>query len=266
MCPPPSSRRVQALAALRQFLGFESVPENYDVDGELDYQAVHGGLDDLKMLAMRSRPDLAPPSKVSSPPAARNCSRRPTASTTRRQLQLHPRRRRQPGSRFSSTCSSPSSIAIRAKSPAPASAITQSAGTSQPKLTQQLLTDVVRRLRKRSTPTIRSSALSSPATLIRPQESRDISEYAYQRGAASLLDYLDAERSYRANQLAYRQALAAYMLALEQTAPGRGHQELAMRNRLDEHRSYCRSRFSFAPRSPRRSRLAGCGADEPNRK
>jgi cobalt-zinc-cadmium efflux system outer membrane protein len=48
------------------------------------------------------------------------------------------------------------------------------------------------------------------------KQSRDISEYAYKRGAASLLDYLDAERTYRANQLAYRQALASYMTALEQ--------------------------------------------------
>jgi cobalt-zinc-cadmium efflux system outer membrane protein len=30
------------------------------------------------------------------------------------------------------------------------------------------------------------------------------------------MDYLDAERTYRANELAYRQALASYMLALEQ--------------------------------------------------
>ena len=48
------------------------------------------------------------------------------------------------------------------------------------------------------------------------QDSRDISEYAYKRGAASLLDYLDAERSYRSVQLAYRQALGSYMTALEQ--------------------------------------------------
>ena len=40
------------------------------------------------------------------------------------------------------------------------------------------------------------------------QQSRDISEYSYRHGAASLLDFLDAERSYRATQLAYRQALA----------------------------------------------------------
>ena len=48
------------------------------------------------------------------------------------------------------------------------------------------------------------------------QDSRDISEFAYRQGAAALLDFLDAERSYRSTQLAYRQSLAAYMLALEQ--------------------------------------------------
>jgi cobalt-zinc-cadmium efflux system outer membrane protein len=48
------------------------------------------------------------------------------------------------------------------------------------------------------------------------QRNRDISEYAYGRGATSLLDFLDAERSYRATQLGYRQAIAAYLTALEQ--------------------------------------------------
>ncbi len=48
------------------------------------------------------------------------------------------------------------------------------------------------------------------------KESRDISAFAYKRGAASLLDFLDAEHSYRGTQLAYRRSLATYMLALEQ--------------------------------------------------
>jgi cobalt-zinc-cadmium efflux system outer membrane protein len=48
------------------------------------------------------------------------------------------------------------------------------------------------------------------------QRSRDISEYSYRRGAGTLLDFLDAERSYRATQLAYRQALATYLTAIEQ--------------------------------------------------
>ena len=58
------------------------------------------------------------------------------------------------------------------------------------------------------------------------QKDRDISEYAYRRGAASLLDFLDAERSYRATQLAYRQALAAYLLAIEQLREAVGVRDL----------------------------------------
>ena len=45
-------------------------------------------------------------------------------------------------------------------------------------------------------------------------------------GAATLLDFLDAERSYRATQLAYRQALAAYMLSLEQLRQAVGTRSL----------------------------------------
>jgi len=48
------------------------------------------------------------------------------------------------------------------------------------------------------------------------KQSLDISSYAYQRGSASLLTLLDAQRTYRATQLAYRQALAAFVLSVEQ--------------------------------------------------
>jgi outer membrane protein, heavy metal efflux system len=58
------------------------------------------------------------------------------------------------------------------------------------------------------------------------EDSRDISLYAYQRGAASLIDYLDAERSYRATELSYRQALAAYMTSLEQLRQAVGTRSL----------------------------------------
>src|ERR1700680_3430285 len=41
---------VQALASLRPLLGYETVPENYSVDGQLEYQKVTAGEDDLKAL------------------------------------------------------------------------------------------------------------------------------------------------------------------------------------------------------------------------
>jgi outer membrane protein, heavy metal efflux system len=58
------------------------------------------------------------------------------------------------------------------------------------------------------------------------EDSRDISQYAYQHGAASLLDFLDAERSYRTTELGYRQALANYMTSLEQLRQAVGTRSL----------------------------------------
>ena len=58
------------------------------------------------------------------------------------------------------------------------------------------------------------------------EKSRDISEYAYRRGALALLDFLDAERTYRQTELAYRQAVAAYLAALEQLRQAVGTRDL----------------------------------------
>jgi len=58
------------------------------------------------------------------------------------------------------------------------------------------------------------------------QQSRDISRYAYTRGGATLLDLLDAERSYRSTELAYRQALATHMLSMEQLREAVGTRSL----------------------------------------
>jgi outer membrane protein, heavy metal efflux system len=52
--------------------------------------------------------------------------------------------------------------------------------------------------------------------LSRSRESRDIAEFAFQRGATSILDFLDAERTYRATQLAYRKELATFLTNLAQ--------------------------------------------------
>lgn len=52
--------------------------------------------------------------------------------------------------------------------------------------------------------------------LSRAKESLDIEEFSFRNGAASILDFLDAERTYRAAQLAYRQQLAAYLTNLAQ--------------------------------------------------
>ena len=90
-----------------------------------------------------------------------------------------------------------------------------------------------RRRRRRGSPPARSSPTSSTPTptfqasekvvslyqsgyLDQAKQSLDITTYVYQRGNGTLLDLLDAERTYRTTQLAYRQALAAYMTSVEQ--------------------------------------------------
>ena len=45
--------RIQALAGLRQLLGYDSVPENFEVVGDLEYKPVKLGKDELKAMALR---------------------------------------------------------------------------------------------------------------------------------------------------------------------------------------------------------------------
>ena len=54
------------------------------------------------------------------------------------------------------------------------------------------------------------------------KESLDIEDFSFHKGGASILEFLDAERTYRATQLAYRQQLASYLNALAslETAAG----------------------------------------------
>jgi outer membrane protein, heavy metal efflux system len=54
------------------------------------------------------------------------------------------------------------------------------------------------------------------------KQSLDIVEFSFHKGGASILDYLDAQRTYRATQLAYRQQLAAYFDALAQLQTAAG--------------------------------------------
>jgi cobalt-zinc-cadmium efflux system outer membrane protein len=54
------------------------------------------------------------------------------------------------------------------------------------------------------------------------KESLDIEEFSFHKGGASILDFLDAQRTYRATQLAYRQQLASYLSALAQLQTAAG--------------------------------------------
>ncbi|PYT78768.1 MAG: hypothetical protein DMG40_18985 [Acidobacteria bacterium] len=216
--------KIQALSALRQLLGFESVPDNYDVEGKLEYEPVHASLDDLKALALRTRPDL------------RAAQQNVTAARSA-ELLAEVNRKRDLTTTFNySHVASTNTGAFFFNIQLPffdrnqgEIARTRYSITQDEQLaaetSQQVLTDVAN-----ADQNLRTSEqivqLYQGGYVEQAIKSRDISEYAYKRGAASLLDYLDAQRTYRANQLAYRQALATYMTALEQMRQATGTRNL----------------------------------------
>ena len=216
--------RLQSLAALRQLLGFETVPDDYDVQGTLDYQPVHADLNGLKNVAALNRPDL------------RAAQQSVTAAESQYALQKANGKMDITGTFNYSHTAGASSGSFFYSMPLPIFnrnqgeieraqyAITQ-AREQASETTQQVSTDVATAFANLQT-NDQIIQLYQGGYVETARQSRDISEYAYRKGAASLLDYLDSERSYRANQLAYRQALASYMLALEQMRQAVGTRNL----------------------------------------
>jgi len=216
--------KVQALAALRQLLGFESVGDHFDVQGELDYQPIRAGLDDLKALALRTRPDLqAAHLGVTAAESQESLAE----ANGKRDLNVTFDYTHVAGvntGTFFFNIDLPIFDRNQGEIARTRYAISQSQ-EQQSEAAEQVMSDVVNAYEglKANDQIIQ---LYRSGYLDQAQKSRDITEYAYKRGAASLLDFLDSERTYRANQLAYRQALAAYMTALEQTREAVGTRTL----------------------------------------
>jgi outer membrane protein, heavy metal efflux system len=206
--------RVQALSDLRQLLGYESASSDYDVAGPFDYQPLKGNLEDFQLKALQNRPDL------------RAAQQGVTAARSQYELQkaigkpdvtVQGNYSHVNGINAANFLGSiPLPVFNRNQGEIARTRFAIAQAQEQEKATNgQALTDVRDayeglRVSDRIVQLYRSGYLDVA------QKDRDIAEYAYQRGAVSLLDFLDAERSYRATQLAYRQALASYLLALEQ--------------------------------------------------
>jgi outer membrane protein, heavy metal efflux system len=216
--------RVQGLSDLRQLLGYESIAPDYDVAGAFDYQPVKGNVDDFQAKALQSRPDL------------RAALQGITAAESQRALQQAIGKRDVTAEINYTHIGYLNDVSLFGQMQMPifdrnqgeiaraGFAITQ-AQEQERFANGQVLTDV-----RDAFENLRTNdqviGLYRSGYLDEAQQSRDISEYAYRHGAASLLDFLDAERSYRSIQLAYREALASYLLALEQLRQAVGTRSL----------------------------------------
>ncbi len=216
--------RVQGLSDLRQLLGYESIAADYDIAGSFDYQQVKGNLDDFQSKALENRPDLQ---------AARQGV---TAANSQHELQKAIGKRDVTGQASYTHLGYSNDLSLFGQIQMPifdrnqgeiaraGFAITQA--QEQEKLASgQVMTDV-----RDAFEGLRANdqivGLYRSGYLDAAQQSRDITEYAYRHGAASLLDFLDAERSYRVTQLGYRQSLASYLIALEQLREAVGTRSL----------------------------------------
>ena len=206
--------RVQGLSDLRQLLGPESVPVNYDVAGQFEYQALKVNLEDLQMQAMQMRPDLR---QAQQNITAANSQYLLAEADAKQDLTVSGNYSHVNGINAATFYMSiPLAIFNRNQGEIARTryALTQ-AQESAKQTTNQVATDVHDAYYNVQT-NDQIVQLYLSGYLAEAQADRDIAEYAYQRGAASLLDFLDAERNYRATQLAYRQVLASYLTAVEQ--------------------------------------------------
>ncbi|ABF39452.1 outer membrane efflux protein [Candidatus Koribacter versatilis Ellin345] len=216
--------KVQALAGLRQSLGYNTVPVDFDVAGDLAFQPLKGRVEDLQILAMRERPDF------------RASQLGVTAAQSQIQLAKANAKVDVNGTYDVSHVAGATSGSIFVSFDLPIFnrnqgeiartryALTQAQAQEQA-ANDTVMTDVLNAYEAVGS-NEQVVQLYISGYLKESQDSRDISEYAYKRGAASLLDYLDAERSFRSVQLAYRQSLASYMTAIEQLKEAVGTRKL----------------------------------------
>jgi outer membrane protein, heavy metal efflux system len=215
---------VQALNTLRELIGFDSVPRNYDIVGQLAYQPVTSTLEELQASAVALRPDL-------------QAAQRGVAAA-QSQIGLAKANARQDvnvGFDYSHVNASnlsayffsiPLPIFNRNQGEVARTyyVLTQSQFLEKA-AEQQVVTDV-----KNAYETLLNNRdilqMYDAGYLDQSQQSLDLAVSSYLAGSASLLDFLDAQRSYRSTQMSYRQALASYMGALEQLRQAVGTREL----------------------------------------
>jgi outer membrane protein, heavy metal efflux system len=205
---------VLAKAALRQLVGFDSVPDEFDVTGALAFSAPSVTLDDLKREALTSRPDLL--AAQVGVKLARN-----TAA-----LERTNRARDLTGSVDYTNDADGNTLGVGVSMDLPfhdrnqgniahADVAVRQAEQTEAAVRFGVLTDVTSAFAAFQT-SAKVVRLYESGYLDQASRSLTITTYAFQRGASSLLNLLDAERTSRDTQLAYRQALAALMTSVRQ--------------------------------------------------
>ena len=214
----------QSLNALRQSIGFDSVPPTYDVAGQLAYEPVLASLDDLQNLAVTLRPDLQ--ASIRGVTAAQS------------QIDLAKANAKQDlNVTFDYTHANTANLGALYFN-IPWALFNKNQGEiertkyvlTQTQFQQKAVAQAVATNVKTAYDALKASEELvdhyTKGYLDKAQQSLEITQFSYEHGATSLLDFLDAERSYLSTELGYRQVLANYMNALEQLRLAVGARDL----------------------------------------
>lgn len=227
-----------AKATLRGLVGPTHLPDDFDVQGELRAQPFDRDLNELKKLAIQNRPDLksaeAGKEKALADLRLAQANRWPDPIIGTSFLHTGPE---MPGPDWfepfypKGATSNAMGVGV-ASIPLPIFnrnqgeiARTKSeelrAGFVAQAAEDQVIQDVESAYAQFESSQQRLK-LYEGAYLGEAKESLDIEEFSFRQGGASILDYFDAQRTYRATELAYRQQLAAYLDALAQLQAAAG--------------------------------------------
>jgi len=220
-----------AKASLRALVGGSGLEEEFDVEGALQAAPFERTLPELQQLALASRPDLksAEAGKIKAAADVRVARANGVPDPTIGASLLHTGNEIAGPSWFQPFYPKgdvSNAMGLGVSFPLPIFNRNQGeiARTRSEERRAEFLADAARNQVLQDVEAAYASVVSSrdrvrlyeQTYLARAKESRDIAEFAFQKGATSILDLLDAERTYRTTQLAYRKELAGYETNLAQ--------------------------------------------------
>jgi cobalt-zinc-cadmium efflux system outer membrane protein len=218
-----SSARValqQARVTLRQLIGFDSVAADYQLVGELTYQPLTETLEQAQATALQQRPDLA---------AARQSLTAARSQTALAQANAKPDPTTSASYSHTAGMSSasfffniPLPVFNRNQGEIARSRFAESQAMFDAKAAEEAVLSDVQSVYEQAKAAGSIVDLYASGYLKQAQDSREITGFAFRQGAASLIDLLDAERTFRNTELSYRQALANYQSAIQQLQQAEG--------------------------------------------
>lgn len=220
-----------AKATLRSLVGASNLPREFDIEGDLRVVALEKGLSELQQLAIANRPDLKSAETGREKAfadlrlAKANRWPDPTVGTSL----LHTGNEIGGANWFEpfypkGSVSNAMGLGISIPIPLFNRNQGELARTRSEQLRADFLAQAARNQVLQDVEIAYGSFESSrervrlyeQTYLAQAKESLDIEEFSFRNGAASIINFLDAERTYRAAQLVYRQQLAAYLTNLAQ--------------------------------------------------